>query len=116
MAPGWQRRYNLLVLAEVVAIALVAATLGRLERPELIPMAICLIVGLHFLPLGSMFDMPAYRWTAAGLTTVALAGVALVPLEGADTARAGVGIAAALVLWATGIWLTRPQGNVVRGG
>jgi hypothetical protein len=97
----WQRRYNLLVLAEFVVIFLASLALGRTGHAELIPMAICLIVGLHFLPLAGLFDMPTYRWTAIALCLVAFAGAGLITVTGADAVRAVVGFGAAVVLWAS---------------
>ena len=97
----WQRRYNLLVLAEFVAIFLVSLALGRSGNPEAIPVAICLLVGLHFFPLTGIFDMTPYRWTAIALCLVAVIGGGLLGVTTAATARAVVGLGAASVLWTT---------------
>ena len=97
----WQRRYNLLVLAEFVAIFLASFAFGRAGYPEAIPVAMCLIVGLHFFPLAGIFDMAAYRWTAIGLCLVAAVGCASLAVTGSTIVRAVVGLGAAAVLWAT---------------
>ncbi len=99
----WQRRYNLLVVAQFVLIFLASLGLGMVGVPELIPPAICLIVGIHFIPLAGIFDMPAYRVTALGLCGVAVIGGALLAPTGAATVRAVVGLGAALVLWAAAV-------------
>lgn len=105
----WQRRYNLLVLAEFVIIFLASLALGRTGHAELIPAAICLVVGIHFFPLASIFDMPPYRWTAIALCVVAAIGAGLLGVTGAATGRAVVGLGAAAVLWVSAFWVTRTR-------
>lgn len=100
---NWQRRYNMLVLAQFGIIFLASLTLGRAGYPELIPAAICLIVGLHFFPLAGIFDMAPYRWTAIALCVVAIIGAGLSVVTGAAPVRAVVGFGAAAVLWATAV-------------
>jgi hypothetical protein len=103
----WQRRYNLLLLAEFGFIFLASLALGRVGHPELIPAAICLIVGLHFFPLAGLFDMAPYRWTAIALCVVAIGGGGLLGVTGAATVRAIVGLGAAAVPWGSAIWIAR---------
>ena len=59
-------------------------------------------MGLHFFPLARYFDQWQYRWTAAALTAVAVAGFALVAagLPG-ESVRVVVGLGSAVVLWAS---------------
>jgi undecaprenyl pyrophosphate phosphatase UppP len=103
----WRRNYNMLVLAEVVAIFLASAALGSAELPELIPVAICMIVGVHFFPLAGVFNIATYRWTAIGLCAVAVAGAALYAAVSGGTVRAVVGLGASLVLWTTTVAVVR---------
>jgi hypothetical protein len=99
--PGWRRRFALLNVAQGIAIALVIAVLAATGGEAAIPAAVCLIVGLHFLPLARLFDVPAYRWTGAALCIVAVLGFASVAAWGDEVARAIVGLGAAVTLWAT---------------
>lgn len=88
---------------EGVAIFLVANVQVNLHMPTLVMPAIAAIVGLHFVPLARWIPVPLYYWTGAGLVTVGLVAILLPP-----GARAiATGIAAALVLWASGIMLAR---------
>ena len=100
---NWQRRYNLRVAAEFVIIFLTSLALGRAGYPELIPVAVCLIVGVHFFPLAGIFDMAPYRWTAIALCIVAIAGGGLLAVISSTNVRATVGLAAAAVLWASAV-------------
>ena len=70
-----------------IAVALCLAV-GELR---VLPMATCLIVAVHFLPLARVFDQPQYRWTAVGLFAVSTSGLLLVPAGHAGPAAAVVG-------------------------
>ena len=48
---------------EGALIALAAILLGQHGLGLWIPFAAALIVGIHFLPLARVFDMPLYYWT-----------------------------------------------------
>ncbi|WP_244501049.1 hypothetical protein [Streptomyces sp. TP-A0874] len=68
----------------------------------------CLVVGLHFLPLARSFAQPQYWWTGGSLMTLALVG-ALALADGSDPAnvRTLVGFGAAAVLWSTALHVAR---------
>jgi len=55
------------VLAGVGAFAL-----ARLGRFDLIPQALGVIIGLHFIPLGKIFHAPHYYWTGGIMLGAAL--------------------------------------------
>lgn len=102
--PGdWGRRCNQVGMVQAAAILVAAVALGRVDRPTLIPAAVCLVVGLHFLPLARLFDQPQFRWTGAGMCLVA--GVAgSLHLSGRSTVAGVVaGGGAAVVLWTTSL-------------
>jgi hypothetical protein len=99
---NWQRRYNLLLLAEFALIFLSSLALRRTGHPELIPPVFCLIVGLNFFPLAGIFDMKPYRWTAIALCVIAIIGFALLGPIGPAKVRVVVGPGAA-TLWASAI-------------
>lgn len=106
--PGdWRRRVNQVGMAEAAAILAAVAALALSGRPTLVPAAVCLVVGQHFLPLTRLFDQPQFRWTGAGMCLVAAIGGSLY-LSGGGTAAAVVaGGGAAVVLWATSLHVAR---------
>ncbi len=53
-----QKSFWLAVLAELIALFLVATLANVLHRPDLAPDWIAIVVGLHFLPLGKLFRSP----------------------------------------------------------
>ncbi len=99
VAPSSLRVFRLVNIGQTVAIVAAVFALGRLDLWDYIPLAVCLVVGLHFLPLARSFAQPQYWWTGGLLTFLALA-CALLPAGGAD-ARLLLGFGAALALWAT---------------
>lgn len=103
---GWNRSIGLVNLGQVAAIVLSGALLGLAGVPELGPSLVCLVVGLHFVPLARLCDQPQYRWTAVFMTGVAVLGCVLLAADtsGGGT-RAAVGLGAAAVLWGTSVHL-----------
>ncbi len=98
---GWYRQVGRVNLVQFGAIVAVIVGLGIVGAPELVPAAVCLVVGLHFIPLSRLFAQPQYRWTGVALCLVAVAGIAVFAAAGGDASRAVVGFGAALTLWAT---------------
>jgi hypothetical protein len=73
-----------------------------------IPIAIAIIVGVHFLPLAHVFDVPLYYWTGA-LSVLGVLGCLLI--SDVHTRLLWVGLVMAAVLWLSVIVLllqTRP--------
>ena len=101
LVSDWQRRYNRVVLVELGVIAIVVVALLVLGATEVIAPVVCLVVGLHFLPLATLFRQPAYRWTGVALTGVAALGLVLALTSGGDAGRTVVGFGAAAALWLT---------------
>jgi hypothetical protein len=99
---GWYRWVGLVNLAQFVVIALIVAVGIALTVPQLVPPAVCLVVGLHFFPLARLFDQPQYTWTGAGLCVAAGAGLlvlAVAPSQ--EVSRVVIGVLAAGTLLAT---------------
>jgi len=101
-----RRRFNLVVLGELAAIAAAVSILVNSSHPQWIPAVICALVGLHFVPLARLFRTRMYYGTALALCLVAAATMIL----GASGAPASLwhslpGFGAALSLWATGAGL-----------
>lgn len=97
---GWGRSVGVVNVVQILAIAATVFGLSNIGGASLIPPMVCLIVGLHFIPLARLYDQPQYRWTAGLLGLVAVVGLGAV-LWGAEseTVLGGVGFAAAVTLW-----------------
>lgn len=110
-----RRRFRLVGVVEGLGIGIVVFVFVRLGRPELIPAAVALVVGLHFFPLASLFRVPLYHVTGAALCVVAVATpIVALPLGGASAAWQVVpGLGAAAVLWVTSAVLS--IGTLSRG-
>ncbi|MFF5895422.1 hypothetical protein ACFY8O_05770 [Streptomyces argenteolus] len=97
---NWARSVGIVNVAELVAVLAVIAASRASGHPGVIPPALALVVGLHFVPLARLYDQGQYRGTAAALCLVAVAGFALAAAGVPDgSVRAVVGCAAALTLW-----------------
>jgi hypothetical protein len=83
-------------------IALVSTLLGRWRLGDWIPVAVALIVGVHFLPLASVFEMPLYYWTG-GLSILGVLGCLRIHEVGPRLLC--VGLVMGAVLWATTLLL-----------
>lgn len=102
-------RFGLVAGGEGVAIALAVAALNATGHPQLVPAAICAVVGLHFIPLAAMFAVRLYLGTAVALCLVAATTVILVSATAAPEWLwlAVPGFGAAVSLWVTGALLIR---------
>ncbi|GAB3530594.1 hypothetical protein [Arthrobacter monumenti] len=99
---GWYRHVGIVNLVQAAAIAVTVLGFIAADVPQLVPPVVCLIVGLHFLPLARLFDQPQYRWTGVGLLGASVAGLLILAGgPGAEASRIVVGFAAASTLWAT---------------
>jgi len=98
-----RRRFRLVGILEGLGIGIVVLVCVRLGRPELIPSAVALVVGLHFLPLATLFRVPLYHATGAALCLVTVATPLVAAPMGAQTVAWQVvpGLGAAVILWAT---------------
>jgi hypothetical protein len=96
---------------EGVAIFLGITLVGRLGHPEWTMATICLVVGLHFIPLAHGFPRPLYYATGLSMTVLALAGFAAPQIV-----RPGVvGLGAALLIWATILIMLRRSARAQGG-
>lgn len=99
---NWARGVGVVNGVEAVAVLAVIAAANGSGRPELIPVGVALVVGLHFFPLARLYDQWQYRWTAALLSAVAVVGFVLTAAGlASESVRTVVGLGCALVLWAT---------------
>jgi hypothetical protein len=83
-------------------IWLCATLLPRLGLSIWIPIAVAVIVGLHFIPLARVFEVPLYYWTGV-LSVLGVLGCSLIRDAGPRLLCAGLTMAA--VLWLTAVLL-----------
>jgi hypothetical protein len=94
---------------EVFTIVVANIWLDRAGHDELIPLAIALLVGIHFLPLASIFEVRAYFWTGIAMTL--LAAIALIAIFVGWTLgdpyawSVIVGLGNAIILWLTALYV-----------
>ncbi|SCF00057.1 hypothetical protein [Micromonospora mirobrigensis] len=106
--PHSMRWFHLVNVAQTVAILVAVLALLRAGAPGLIVVAVCLVVGAHFLPLARIFDVPGYWWTGGLLILVAAAGAAAYGYGATNaTVRSAIGLPAAVILWATALEVSR---------
>lgn len=100
----WLRHAGLVNLGQLAAIAVAVATLMVAGVPALVPAVVCLIVGLHFLPLARLYGQWQYRWTGVLLCLTAVAGITIyLGGSGGALGQSVVGIGAAVILWGTSL-------------
>jgi hypothetical protein len=97
-----RRRFAMVVAAECAAIAAAVNLLARSGHSQWTPAVVCVVVGLHFIPLARLFSVQRYYATAAALCLAAVATMIL-GAAGAPPAAWQLlpGFGAALALWAT---------------
>lgn len=82
---------------EVAVIAAAATLLARAGRPLLIPVAVVAIVGAHFVPLATIFQVRTY--SLVGIALLVAAGMSLFISD--EPIRVFIlGLAGAFILWA----------------
>lgn len=79
-------------------IWLCAMVLAHLGLSVWIPIAVAVIVGLHFIPLARVFEVPLYYWTGV-LSVLGMLGCSLIRDAGTRLLCAGLIMAA--VFWLT---------------
>jgi len=112
------RRFAYVVIGEVAAIIVANTICAVMRRVELIVPVDLLIVGIHFLPLASIFRMPRYYTMGALFCVVCLGTVVLIP------AQTQIGAAASwfviptfgctMVAWATAAFNLREAREYLR--
>ncbi|MGW5849953.1 hypothetical protein ACWFQ8_18705 [Streptomyces sp. NPDC055254] len=100
-----RRRFNQINALQWTLVIAIAVVCVRTGSPVLIPPLVALVVGLHFIPLATVFEQPRLRVPAALLIMAGTAGLAAWATEAPDTTvRLVVGVTAALSLWGTAAW------------
>jgi len=96
------RLFGIVFAAESGLIWLCATLLAHLGLSIWIPVAIAVIVGLHFIPLARVFEAPVYYWTGV-LCVAGLLGCSLI--RDAHTRLLCAGLTMAAVFWLTAVVL-----------
>lgn len=105
--------FNVIFAAEGLAIAITIAISNVTRHTELIPVILAIIVGVHFLPLASLFYVKFYYVTGALLCLLAISTLLFLPAKISlgelqiNTFMSVVGFGSTLILWGTSlaIWL-----------
>jgi hypothetical protein len=90
--------YWTIVAIEWLLSAVAVNWLVHIHRYSLVPQALGVIVGLHFLPLARLFKSPLYYWTGAAMVLGSVASLAIHAGHLRNIAANGVD---GLSLWAT---------------
>jgi hypothetical protein len=93
-------RFGIIFGTESGLIWLCATLLARFGL--WIPIAVAVVVGLHFIPLARVFEVPLYYWTGV-LCVLAMLGGSLIRDAGTRLLCAGLIMAA--LLWLTAVLL-----------
>lgn len=102
------RRFGLVVAVEFAVAAAAAVALGVTGNERFVAAAVCLVVGAHFFPLRTLFNVPVYTMTGTVLCLVAVVtAVAVLLVDWPPLGTVLPGFAAAVVLFGTGIVLLR---------
>ncbi len=106
-----RRRFGLVMTLEGVGCGLIVLLTNVFHRTDLLAAGISLVVGIHFLPMASLFRFNAYR--ATGIAIVA--GDLLIGMFARKEAMAAcVGLATGTILWATAIYALRRSREFVQ--
>lgn len=104
--PFRSRTYNLAVVAQFVAIFLVARLLSAIGYSDAIISAVAVIVGLHFFALIPVFQSRRFAAVGGAMILLGLASLLLVPVIALDATgetlglrTAVVGLGCAVILW-----------------
>jgi hypothetical protein len=101
--------FNIIFLAEGLAIVISIALCNATRHSELIPLIIAIIVGVHFLPLAHLFQVKLYYFTGTLLCLLAIITLLFIPEKVSlgeyqiNAFMSVVGLGSALILWGTGL-------------
>ncbi|SRR6266496_1769402 len=73
------RGFSLTFSIEVTLILVAAGVCSELSHPEWLPAVVCIIAGVHFLPLAVLFEMPGYVITGVALCTIGVVALLAIP-------------------------------------
>src|SRR5699024_8748076 len=88
--------FNLIDIVQGLAIGIAIFVCISLNQPDLIPIVIAMIVGIHFYPLAILFKIRKYCMTGSFLILLALITLLVVPVS-----LSIIGLGSALILYTT---------------
>jgi hypothetical protein len=101
-------RFRLILVIEWIPIIALGAILGSTGHTEALPALIALVVGLHFIPLATLFRVSGYRTTGIAICMVAVIGALLAVLLSKSILWTLIpGLGSALILYLTSGYLIR---------
>ncbi|MBZ5629417.1 MAG: hypothetical protein LAO06_11195 [Acidobacteriia bacterium] len=98
-------RFLLIDLLQFAAISLAVSLCFRWRRRDLVPVAISLIVGVHFIPLAGLFGFSPYYAVAAAMILLNLCALMLHSPVREVTCCIGTGC----ILWLASIFVLLPS-------
>lgn len=101
--PNAMRVYGISCLLMVVGFFVVSRILASIDAAHAMPAAVAMIVGLHFLPFSSAFQVPFFAYLGWALTAIGLAGLVLAIAVGAPWG-AGAAVTAGIVMIGLQAW------------
>jgi len=105
------KKFVVAVVLEFMAIAIVSVVASARHRPDLAPVLIAIVVGLHFLPLARIFRTPVYY--ASG-TAITLWCVLCWILFRSNALIASTSIGTGIMLWVTSAYVLLRARQIVR--
>jgi hypothetical protein len=103
----WQKRrkaFGIVVALEILGCIIVLVLVGVLHRPDWVAVGISLVVGLHFIALGSVFAPYGRLWYLVGGLMVGWDILTVTALRSWNP-TASAAIATGTILWAASIYL-----------
>lgn len=101
----WQKRrkaFRVVTVLEVVGCVVVVMLANVFRRPDLIAVGISIVVGLHFIPLGNIFEAASYYWVGS---LIVVWDVLTITALKSWNSTASAAIATGVILWATAIYV-----------
>lgn len=105
------KQFMIVVVLEFATIAILVVIASALQRPDLAPFLIAVVVGLHFLPLAKVFRSRIYYVLGIAIT---LWCIACWILFRSNALMASTGIGTGIMLWATSACVLFRARRIVR--
>lgn len=110
----WQKRrqaFGIVTVLEVVGCVIVVVLANVFRRPDWIAIGISFVVGLHFLPLGRIFESASYYWVGA---VIVVWDILTITALKSWNLTASACIATGVILWASAIYVLTRSHRIVR--
>lgn len=91
-----------MTVLEVAGCSVAVILANLFHRPDWLAVGISLVVGLHFLPLGRIFEVVVYYWVGS---LIVLWDILTIAASKSWNLTASASIPTGLILWATSIYI-----------